>query len=172
MLATKQMLRQSVIVDMTPSDIALSKTLGKARCDAKPAHIREHDSGYHPDHPEREYPHQIGVHGERAYGKFVGLNIDTSLKTGGDETDFDGVEVKTRTKRGKPRLVVKVHEYDRKKPRKYVLAVLDEGDWSKVELKGEISREDFDQHKQLDNFGKSDVFVVENVWLSSVTRGQ
>jgi len=169
MALTPQQMRKSVTVNMTPQEIATSQGIGRARCNAKPVDVRAHQSGWHRGNNDRSYPHQIGAHGEHAYSKHFRKKMDDSLKAGGDSGDFDNGDVEVKTTTGNPKLMVRVREYAKKRPKKYVLAKLDVGDWSKVELVGEITREDFDKHKKFGNHGNGDVWEVSPIRLSSIS---
>lgn len=169
MLDMSMITRESVMVGLTQDEVDEAFDLGNRRCAAKPPSIRSHSSGYHDD-PDRARPHRIGALGEKAYSKHTQIPMDTSILLGGDSTDFDGVEVKTSTNDGSGiKLLVKKHEYARKVPKKYVLARVDENNPLSVELVGEITREDFDKHKEGIQYGdKAPNWGVGKRYLSSV----
>jgi hypothetical protein len=141
-----ELFRMSVFVDLTDEVVKKAFQLGKARCDEKELDIRQRQSGYH-NNPLREYPHQIGVIGEYAFAQFSGRKVDETLLALGDKGDFgEEIEIKTST-HNNPMLLIKQEEYNRKSPKRYVLVRVDEQNLNRVELVGQISREDFQKNK-------------------------
>ena len=136
----------------------LAEKIGKARCEAKSARFRYNDSGFHSYNGDRAFPHILGVCGEIAYSNITKRPIDENIYAKGDESDFNGIDVKTSTWRGDDiELKVKMSEFIRKHPIAYVLARIDE-DYTIVEFIGSISRQKFDKikyikkHKFVENY--------------------
>lgn len=95
---------------------------GRLRCNAKQPHIRQQDSGYH-DSQDRALPHIIGLRGELAYSLITHKPIDTRIFSHGDDTDFDGVEIKSSTwPHPDIEIKIKQKEYFKKTPKHYVLS--------------------------------------------------
>jgi hypothetical protein len=92
--------------------------------------------------------HFTGLLGEFAYQSITDKKVDLRILAGGDDMDFQGVEVKCSTWLGKDiELKIKVQEYNRKFPKAYVLARV--RDNNSVEFIGSITRERFDKIKYL-----------------------
>tara|TARA_R110000803_G_scaffold110897_1_gene179353 strand:+ start:489 stop:959 length:471 start_codon:yes stop_codon:yes gene_type:complete len=111
--------------------------------------------------------HYVGALGEMAYSIYSGKEIDTTtIGRGDDGTDFDnGVDVKTSTSKYKPNLLIFKKQFERKFAKNYVLA------WLKlpvVELIGTISRDDFNEHKEIKNFGYGDSYSVDKIHLNKL----
>jgi hypothetical protein len=155
-------------IELTRYQRILAKSIGHARCAAKPDSVRYNDSGYHED-PDRAYPHVVGATAEIAYARVVGASIDTSIMSKGDSYDFPGkVEVKASMFEGDGiELKVKLAEYSRKEPRKYVLVRVSK-DLRFAEIIGFITRDHFDEVKEKKNYGYKDNWVVGLDHLSPV----
>tara|TARA_R110001592_G_scaffold95756_2_gene275611 strand:- start:3254 stop:3724 length:471 start_codon:yes stop_codon:yes gene_type:complete len=111
--------------------------------------------------------HYVGVLGELAYSLYSGKKMDLSIIVMGDDgTDFDnGVDVKTSASKYRPDLLIFKKQYERKRADSYVLAWLQ---LPIVELVGSISRNKFDQFKQIKNFGYGDSYVVSKTHLNKI----
>jgi len=146
-------------ISLTRYQIIEARSFGQARCGAKPQDVRFSDSGYHDD-TDRAYPHMVGMAAEIAYSRVTGRPFDRTIKESGDGYDFPGgVEVKCSMFMGKDvELKVKVREYARKKPNKYVLCRVSK-DLKTVEILGEITRGQFDKIKRKKNYGHQDNWV-------------
>jgi hypothetical protein len=150
----------------------LAVELGKKRNQAKEAKLRNIVCGY--SNPET--PHILGICAEIAYAKITNRKLDENLYAIGDNSDFDGIEIKTSTWRGIDiELKVKISEFNRKHPMAYVLARIDK-DYTTVEFVGSISRQKFDKikyikkHKFVENYcvsgnqiRKGLAFVEDNI---------
>jgi len=156
-----------ILIHLSAEECDRYEEVANRQCNAKIDGIREKDSDYHrnqnlSDKSDRALPHRIGMLGSVAYGKHMGLFVDEKVfETHGDKEDFHNVEVKTSTWMGAGvELKIKVSEYNRKSPRKYVLARIDARDTIRVALVGEISRDKFDKAKRLKNYGNQDCWVI------------
>lgn len=136
--------------DLTDSDRRLAKYIAQARCEAKPAHIRFNDSGFHkdedgttPDKNQRWYPHMIGILGEIAWMRMNKLPLFFTIESKGDNIDFGETEIKTRcTDEDNPMLIIKKKEFEKKEPKEYVLLRLDTAH-TRVTVLGRIARDEF-----------------------------
>lgn len=146
-----------------------ARSFGQARCGAKPHNVRSNDSGYH-EEEDRAYPHMVGMAAEIAYSRVTGMPFDRVIGAVGDSCDFpDGTEVKGSMFMGKNiELKIKVSEYSRKKPNKYVLCRVSK-DLKTVEIIGEITRTKFDKIKKKKRYGHKDNWVCGAEHLSPVT---
>lgn len=146
-------------ITLTRYQIIEACSFGRARCGAKPQDIRFNDSGYHDD-KDRAYPHMVGMAAEIAYSRVTGKPFDRTIKSSGDGYDFPGgVEVKCSMFMGRDvELKIKLREYSRKRPSKYVLCRVSK-DLKTVEILGEITREKFDKIKKKKNYGHQDNWV-------------
>ena len=132
--------------------------LGIAQNNGKPPDIRKTNSGFHNnDIPNafginsgnRAYPHIIGLIGEFGLGKYMNWLVNKSVTANGDGVDFPGVEAKTIATDAKDQtLKVKEREFEKKKPRYYVLNRICVRNPRVVEHVGQISRSDFDRKKR------------------------
>jgi len=145
-------------VELTPEEVADASSLASQRHEAKHKSVR--DTGaisratiakgtpLEDFIPDRRYrAHFIGLLGEIAYAKATGGEIDRNIYNSGDSHlgDVGRVEVKTATWMG-PDVHLKITEKElamENQPERYVLARVDEKDFHKVELIGEIGRDDF-----------------------------
>ena len=113
---------------------------------------RFHQSG------DQYEPHTVGLFGEVAYAKLKGLKVNTLIypvRDGGE--DFKNIEVKTITYYGpgEPELKIPLKEYaKRKPPMLYVLCRVDLKKPNRVEVLGEITRENFDKKKVQKKYGE------------------
>lgn len=140
---------------------SLAEKIGKARCEAKSARFRYNDSGFHSYNGDRAFPHILGVCAEIAYANLTNKKLDEAIYEKGDETDFDGIEIKTSTWRGDDiELKVKAKEYAKKTPKAYVLARIDEN-YKSVQFMGSISRIKFEQIKYLKKHKLVENYCVE-----------
>ena len=103
-------------------------------------------------------PHEIGILGEEAYGRCVGLGIDREIYDVRDDgSDFEGIEVKTVTYfgSGEPELKIPVKDWTGKHKdiKKFVLARISLRDYKRVELLGEITRDQLDKAKKEKKYG-------------------
>ena len=143
----------------TPETWAEAQRIAAARNNAKSPHIRTMDSGYHAN-PDRAFPHVIGVLGEMAIARLMGWSVDTRIMRHGDDSDFHGVEVKTSLWSGPDiELKIKCSEYDRKRPRAYVLCRAQPSP-PKVRPEGFITRRDFECVRVRKNYGYQDNWIV------------
>lgn len=127
----------------------LAEKIGRARCEAKDAKFRYNDSGFHSYNNDRSFPHILGICAEIAYSDLLDRKFDENIYAKGDESDFDGIELKTSTWKGNDiELKIKVSEFKRKHPKAYILARIDK-DYTTVEFIGSISRQKFDRIKYL-----------------------
>ena len=166
-----------ILIHLNAEECDRYEEVANKQCNAKIDGIRENDSGYHrnqnlSEKSDRALPHRIGMLGSVAYGKYMGLLINEKIfETHGDKEDFDNVEVKTSTWMGVDvELKIKISEYNRKSPRKYVLTRIDTKDTTKVVLVGEISRNKFDKIKRLKNYGNQDCWIVGAKELDPIRR--
>ena len=143
---------------LTEEERLLAEKIGKARCEAKSARFRYNDSGFHSYNGDRAFPHILGVCAEIAYANLTNTKLDENIYAKGDDTDFDGIEIKTSTWKGDDiELKVKTKEYVKKTPKAYVLARIDE-EYKTVQFVGSISRKKFEQikyerkHKFVENY--------------------
>jgi len=169
--------RRTIVVELTDEEVDDHHSLATKQCNAKEDGIRENDSGYHRNHTmsdknDRALPHRIGMIGALAYAKYMGVGVNREVYTNhGDTIDFDGTEVKTSTwMKSNVELKVKVKEYKKKIPRKYVLARVNPANWRRVELMGEISRSEFDIKKRRRNYGNEDNWIVGVCDLHTVKK--
>ncbi len=146
-------------ITLTRYQVIEARSFGRARCGAKPQDIRFNDSGYH-DETDRAYPHIVGMASEIAYSRVTGKPFDRTIKKAGDSYDFPGnIEVKPSMFMGKDvELKIKIREYSKKNPVKYVLCRASK-DLKTVEILGEITREQFDKVKRKKNYGHQDNWV-------------
>lgn len=141
------------IVLLSPTERDLVIRIGRLRCDAKPAGVRETDSGFHKGTSDRAYPHMVGAAAEYAYAALTGREVDDRLFIVGDDHDFGGIEIKATTHSEPPFILpVRQSEYERKRPVAYVLAKVDP-EFLQVEFLGSISWARFDRIKVV-QFGK------------------
>jgi len=107
------------------------------------------------DPKEVSLPHLIGLIGEYAWGKYINDSVDKKIyEVRDDGQDFEGTEVKTITFLGpNPELKIKTSEFNSKTPNKYVLCRVDKNNLSKVDILGEISRNDFNERKSIKKYG-------------------
>lgn len=133
----------------------LAENIGKSRNNAKHSSFRNMKCGYD-ENPSMA--HILGICAEIAYANITNRKLDENIYSRGDNTDFDGIEIKTSTWTGDDiELKVRFSEYDRKKPDAYILARIDKN-YKTVEFIGSISREKFDKikykrhHKFTDNW--------------------
>ena len=156
--------------------------IGNARCGAKSDGTREHDSGYHEDN-NRAVPHWYGVLGEIFAGEIGEVSIDESIHESGDNDDMNGVEVKTSTWDGPDvQLKIKCTEYDRKRPRAYILVHVSKDIFNRsadpredqkrrtAYIIGYITRDDFDAHKRKRTYGHKDNWTVSEDDLVDATQ--
>jgi hypothetical protein len=153
-------------VSLSPEEVRDSISLAHKRHDAKDPSFR-HKRCLIKNAKSTAVPHEIGILGEVAYGKYVGLEIDREIydvRDGG--SDFKDVEVKTVTYFGPGEPELKIPEKDwlgkHKDIKKFVLVRLDkslvEASWKckiglRVELLGEIARTQFDKFKKTKTYG-------------------
>jgi hypothetical protein len=105
--------------------------------------------------PNEYAPHLIGVLGEMAWATIKNVPIDENIyKVRDPGEDFRGVEVKATTYfgDGEPELKIKVKEFNKKKPKLYVLIRVDPNTLE-VELLGKITREKFSKVKTTKQYG-------------------
>jgi len=120
-------------------------------------------------------PHEIGILGEAAYGKCIGEDIDREIyEVRDDGSDFKDTEVKTVTYFGHGEPELKVPEKDwlgkHKDIKKFILTRINPKDYSKVELLGQITREQFDKLKKRKVYGPNKPlnYVVRASQLSPI----
>ena len=130
-----------------------AEKIGRKRNDAKDESFRYKSCGY----KDPAFAHILGICAEIAYANITNRKLDENIYDIGDDSDFDGIEIKTATWKGDDiELKIKSDEYKRKKPLAYILARIDEN-YTTVEFVGSISREKFDKikyekrHKFVDN---------------------
>jgi hypothetical protein len=101
--------------------------------------------------------HFLGILGEMAYAQLTNKQIDKNIYAVRDKgADVEDVEIKTSTWMGADvELKVKKEDFENKFPNKYVLARIDENNFSIVELIGEITRVNFDKVKREKRYGMS-----------------
>jgi len=100
--------------------------------------------------------HFLGLVGELAWSLLSGDPVDEKIyKVRDVGEDFKGIEVKTITYmgEGEPELKIKVEEYEKKTPKKYVLVRFDLYN-REVEILGTITRKMFDKHKVQKKYGR------------------
>lgn len=143
-------------VYLTPEQIKKAWEIGTARNAAKPDGIRQNDSGYHSDNADRAHPHRLGIAAEIVYSQLTGLPLDERIMSSGDTSDFGGIEIKSATWMGEDiELKVKKTEYERKRPKIYVLARVAQ-DIRFVEFIGCVGRDRFEREK----YEKKHKFVI------------
>ena len=100
-------------------------------------------------------PHFLGLLGEIAYAAMVGKKIDTVIYSVRDRGfDVGNAEIKTSTWHGNDiELKIKQKEFHTKHPDNYVLVRVNEHYFTRVELIGQIKREDFDKYKTTKQYG-------------------
>lgn len=120
---------------------------GKKRCEAKSTSIRYNDSNYHDYNSDRSHPHILGISAEIIYSEITGIPLDERILSHGDDSDFNGIEIKSATWLGDDiELKIKKKEYEKKSPIGYLLCRVDK-DFNWVEFVGSIHRKRFDKIK-------------------------
>lgn len=149
-----------MIIQLTKKQLEKAIDIGKQRHEAKHVSFRNRSIYSSNDglfgYPKEYSPHIIGAIGEMGWSIYSGEVIDTAIYSVRDSgQDFDELEVKTITYfgNGEPELKIQKREYDKKKPKKYVLARFDLKD--KIEILGEITRDNFDLHKKEKRYGRT-----------------
>jgi hypothetical protein len=153
-----------VKVLLNDRQIEMARELAKKRHEAKDGSFR--NSGILTDIKKKtlveEYiydrshkPHFLGLLGEIAYAAMVGKKIDTKIYSIRDSGfDVGNAEIKTATRIGNDiELKIKQKEFHTKRPDNYVLVRVNEHYFTRVELIGQISREDFDKYKTTKQYG-------------------
>lgn len=139
-----------MLITFTKKEAEEIAALGRKRHYAKDASFRNNTQWH--EGSARSMAHEIGILGEAAYGKCAGLEIDRNIyEVRDDGMDFKDIEVKTVTYfgAGEPELKIPAEEWTgkHKDVKKFVLARLNPKDYTRVEVLGEISREQFDRIK-------------------------
>jgi len=149
-----------VIIELTKKQLEKAIDIGKQRHEAKHASFRNRSIYSSNDglfgYPKEYSPHIIGAIGEMGWSIYSGEEIDLTIYAVRDKgEDFEELEVKTITYfgAGEPELKIQKKEYDKKQPKKYVLARFDLK--NKIEILGEITRENFDLHKKEKRYGRT-----------------
>jgi len=146
-----------VVVSFSDAEVNELIHLAKKRHNAKDSSFR-HKHCLVKNAKSTAVPHEIGILGEEAYGRYVGLDIDREIYDVRDDgSDFEGIEVKTVTYfgSGEPELKVPVKDWDGKHKdiKKFVLARISLKDYKRVELLGEITRDQFNKLKKEKVYG-------------------
>lgn len=132
---------------LTKEDRELAEKIGRARNGAKPEKVRYDESTWIDKKSDRAIPHILGLCGEIAYARLTNKKIDENIYSHGDDTDFNGIEVKTSTYMKEDiELKIPETEFHIKTPLAYVLARVDKK-LTKVEFIGSISRQKFEKIK-------------------------
>lgn len=133
------------VYKLSEEERKLAKELGNKRNEAKDKSFRDKKI-LKKGRPSGD-SHVLGIAAEIAYAALTDQKINEEIYARGDEMDFDGVELKASTFKGKNiTLKIPKKEYEIKNPRIYVLARIDEN-YTTVEFIGSISRRRFDKLK-------------------------
>jgi hypothetical protein len=151
---------------LTTEQVSYVYNLAKARHDAKNSSFRNSNilvSQDKKDEFEKEFvidkqylPHFLGLVGELAWSLKTGESVDEAIYKVRDKgEDFEGIEIKTVTYSGpgEKELKIKVAEYSKKIPKKYVLVYFDLYN-KEVEILGSITRVEFDKNKVEKKYGR------------------
>jgi len=151
----------TVTVFLTKEQVGLAEYIGTSRNGAKSKFLQNQVNYSRNDNNKT---HVIGALAEVAFSLLTKNKVDMNFYTLGDLTDFNGIDVKTASHKGKDiELKIPIKEFDNKPQNIYVLSRYFPEDYNKIEFIGAIEREELEKVKKTKQYliGGPMNYVVE-----------
>jgi hypothetical protein len=143
----------SLFIFLTQEEVSEAETVGVQRNQAKTKFLRNQ---FNLSNIDNETVHIRGALSEVAFAKISNHSVNRDLyKTHGDETDFDGIDIKGASHRGADvELKVPVKDWETKPQNFYILSRFFAENYGQLEIVGAITSSKFDEVKVTKKYSK------------------
>jgi len=143
----------SLFIFLTQDEVREAEEIGVQRNQAKTKFLRNQ---FNLSNVDNETVHIRGALSEIAFAKISNHLVNRDLyKTHGDETDFDGIDIKGASHRGADvELKVPVKDWENKPQNYYILSRFFAENYGQLEIVGGISNKTFDEVKVMKKYSK------------------
>lgn len=143
----------SLFIFLTQEEVNEAETVGVQRNQAKTKFLRNQ---FNLSQIDNETVHIRGALSEVAFAKISHHSVNRDLyKTHGDETDFDGIDIKGASHRGPDvELKVPVKDWENKPQNFYILSRFFAENYGQLEIVGAITSTKFDEVKVTKKYSK------------------